>query len=113
MKNLPEKIYLNFGEITKEEFEESSFDEFADITWCQDKVFENDVEYIRKDVVDDMLKTAEDHAYFAGSEAMREKIMAKAIDTEIDAVCGVLNIAIPYHKGNVGDKVKVIVIKDE
>lgn len=68
----PEKIYLNFGEITKEEFEKSNFDEFADVTWCQDKVFENDVEYIRKDIVDNMLKTAEDHAYFAGSEAMME-----------------------------------------
>lgn len=35
---------------------------------------DGDTEYIRKDIVDDMLKTAEDHAYFAGSEAMREKL---------------------------------------
>lgn len=32
-------------------------------------------EYIRKDVVDDMLKTAEDHAYFAGKEKMREELL--------------------------------------
>lgn len=36
-------------------------------------MFPDSEEYIRKDVVDNMLKTAEDHAYFAGSEAMREK----------------------------------------
>ncbi len=34
---------------------------------------DSDVEYIRKDIVDDMLATAEDHAYFAGSENTREK----------------------------------------
>ena len=32
-------------------------------------------EYIRKDIVDDMLKTAEDHAYFAGKEKLREAIL--------------------------------------
>lgn len=40
----------------------------------------DDIEYIRKDIVDDMLKTAEDHAYFAGSEYMREEMMAKACE---------------------------------
>lgn len=54
MKNLPNKIYLNFGDITKEEFEESDYNEFCKIdeyavTYCEDKVFDNDVEYIRKD----------------------------------------------------------------
>lgn len=36
--------------------------------------FEN-TEYIRKDYVDEMLKTAEDHAYFAGQEKFREKLI--------------------------------------
>lgn len=54
MKNLPEKIYLNFGEITKEEFEADDYnefyklDEFA-VTFCEDRVYDTDVEYIRKD----------------------------------------------------------------
>lgn len=38
---------------------------------------DGDTEYIRKDIVDDMLKTAEDHAYFAGGEAMREKAISR------------------------------------
>ena len=32
-------------------------------------------EYIRKDVVDGTIKTAEDHAYFAGQEKFREKLI--------------------------------------
>ena len=55
MKNLPEKIYLNFGEITKEEFEADDYNEFCKIdeyavTYCEDMVYDTDVEYVRKDV---------------------------------------------------------------
>lgn len=32
-------------------------------------------EYIRKDIVDETIKTAEDHAYFAGQEKFREKLI--------------------------------------
>ena len=32
-------------------------------------------EYIRKDIVDETIKTAEDHTYFAGQEKFREKLM--------------------------------------
>lgn len=38
------------------------------------------VEYIRKDLVDDTVETAEDHAYFAGSESMRTKLLEWARD---------------------------------
>ena len=31
--------------------------------------------YIRKDIVDETIQTAEDHAYFAGKEKMREELM--------------------------------------
>lgn len=41
---------------------------------------EGDTEYIRKDVVDNMLQVAEDHAYLAGQEAMREKLIGKAYE---------------------------------
>ena len=54
MKNLPEKIYLNFGEITKEEFEADDYNEFCKldefaVTYCEDMVYDTDVEYVRKD----------------------------------------------------------------
>ena len=44
-------------------------------------------EYIRKDIVDEMLKTAEDHAYFAGSESMREKVIS-LIESRITEIMG-------------------------
>jgi hypothetical protein len=67
MKNLPEKIYLNFGEITKEEFEADDYNEFCKIdeyavTYCEDMVYDTDVEYVRKDV---FIKKAEEFIYSA------------------------------------------------
>lgn len=54
MRNLPDKIYLNFGEITKEEFEADDYNEFCKldefaVTFCEDKVYDTDVEYARTD----------------------------------------------------------------
>ena len=44
------------------------------------------IEYIRKDIVDETIKSAEDHAYFAGQEKFREKLLewVKNKITEID-----------------------------
>lgn len=44
------------------------------------------VEYIRRDIVDGMLATAEDHAYFAGSESQRVKL-EKIKDNFIEKAC--------------------------
>lgn len=43
-----------------------------------ERISENGSEYIRKDIVDNMLATAEDHAYFAGSESTREELKKEA-----------------------------------
>lgn len=59
MKEMPERIYL--------------FD-------CNDAMtipLEGDTEYIRKDIVDEMIKTAEDHAFFAGTEYTRKEMVDK------------------------------------
>ena len=46
MKNIPEKMYLQIGEDAdlEEDFNDLSLE---DITWCRDKVFDNDIEYVR------------------------------------------------------------------
>ena len=80
MKEMPERIYL--------------FD-------CNDAMatpLEGDTEYIRKDIVDEMIKTAEDHAFFAGSEYARKELIEKAcqyirehrfyVDTEDNGIAG-------------------------
>lgn len=60
----PEKIYIqtNAGEAFSSKWTTIPF-----------RDFEN-TQYIRKDIVDE-IKTAEDHAYFAGQEKFREKLI--------------------------------------
>ena len=45
-----------------------------------EKRHDYDVAYIRKDIVDEMIKSAEDHAFFAGQEKLREKLIKWAED---------------------------------
>lgn len=52
---------------------------------AHDRWFEGDkpndkfVEYIRKDIHDDTVKTAEDHAFLAGAEWEKEKVQGKPV----------------------------------
>lgn len=45
MKNIPNKIYLQFGELTEEEKREVDFNDLSEVCWCQDKIFDTDIEY--------------------------------------------------------------------
>lgn len=51
----------------------------GDKSWYTEKDYisqpPTSVQYIHKDVVDETIKTAEDHAYFAGQEKFREKLL--------------------------------------
>lgn len=40
--------------------------------------------YIRKDIVDETIQTAEGHAYFAGKEKMREELLEWAKETYLN-----------------------------
>lgn len=50
MKNIPSKIYLNLG--LQEVSADIDFNELSEITWSQDKVDADDIEYVRKEPVD-------------------------------------------------------------
>jgi len=43
----------------------------------------------------------------------KQQMMKDAVDTELDEVCGVLTVHIPYHNGVVGEKVKLILVKED
>lgn len=68
------------------------------------------------------IELAEDHAYFAGSVNEREKLLKNAVDGEISSVdvgddSYVKKFKIPelqeaIRKFNVGDKVRVIIVKE-
>jgi len=50
MKNLPDKIYLNLGDLSEEEYNELDFNDLSEVTWSDDDVQGRNVEYVRKDV---------------------------------------------------------------
>lgn len=90
------------------------------------KVF---IDTLKSTDVDKIVELAEDHAYFAGSEKMREKIMAKAVDAVVSQVPCANEIIfysphVTYKNSNIvtdmmnlelekGDLVKLIVIKTQ
>ena len=49
MKNLPEKIYLNLGDLTEEEYNETDFQDLSEVTWSEDDVQGRNIKYVRKD----------------------------------------------------------------
>ena len=57
MKHIPNKIFLNIG------FKPEKGDDFNDlqeVTWCVDKVNDNDIEYQRKPIWHDLVKNQKD-----------------------------------------------------
>ena len=57
MKHIPNKIYLNVGCDTREV---KDFSELSEVTWCADKINDNDIEYQRKPIWHDLRKNPND-----------------------------------------------------
>ena len=57
MKNIPNKIYLNIG---YEPEKDDDFNDLGEVTWCVDKVNNNDIEYQRKPIWHDLRKNPKD-----------------------------------------------------
>ena len=51
--------------------------------WEGDKPNDMFIEYIRKDAHDDIVKTAEDHAFLAGAEWEKERINGNTLDAYV------------------------------
>ena len=58
----------------------------GNLSYSTEKIYLSMEEYIRKDIVDETVKVAEDHAYFAGKEKLRENILewAKLMRNDYD-----------------------------
>ena len=57
MKNIPNKIYLNIGYDPEKG---DDFNDLGEVTWCVDKVNDNDIEYQRKPIWHDLRKNPKD-----------------------------------------------------
>jgi hypothetical protein len=53
IQSAPKKIWLNIGDTDPEEVAENNWqwDQLSDVTWCQDKIDQCDIPYIRADQV--------------------------------------------------------------
>ena len=51
IKNAPKKIYLQIGEIDKNETADFNkiYDNFTEVTWCKDQIYDSDIEYRLKE----------------------------------------------------------------
>jgi hypothetical protein len=51
VKQIPDKIYLQVHGADKDDLTAAELKEFApngDVAWCEDKIFDTDIEYVRK-----------------------------------------------------------------
>jgi hypothetical protein len=48
MKNLPEKLYLQIG---REAEQAGDFYNLSGVSWCSERIYANDVVYVREDIV--------------------------------------------------------------
>lgn len=61
--NTPEVIYLQVcGECHDNDCEECNFDDLAEITWCKDRIYDNDVAYYSEEHIRQVLKQVVDDA---------------------------------------------------
>jgi len=52
IENLPSKIYLQvFGDEEPLENEVINFDDLSEISWCQDKIYPHDLEYVNAEYI--------------------------------------------------------------
>jgi hypothetical protein len=51
MTNIPKTIYLQIG---KECSTDEDFKDLAEVSWCAEKIFENDIEYVLKEKEEDL-----------------------------------------------------------
>lgn len=52
MKNQPQKIFLQIGEDTEPE---TPFDKLSEVSWCEDRIFENDLVYVQEPTRESLL----------------------------------------------------------
>jgi len=51
MKKIPKEIYLNIGEISKEQLQDLDFNDLHEVTWSDTRINENDVKFVLSNVV--------------------------------------------------------------
>lgn len=88
MKNIPEKIYLQVGDLADEEIRETDFNDLSeeDITWCVDKVFPTDIEFACTGSEEENLRKLEDEKWEQRRwELVKTIVHGQMSDPELEA----------------------------
>ena len=72
MKNIPEKIYLQVGEDVEQDEDFHNLYREA-VSWCDERIFHNDIEYIRKDLIPQYMQCDEACEYHCTKNGEQEK----------------------------------------
>lgn len=51
MKNTPKKIYLQIGDTFDGDLDGDDFGQLVEVTWCKDRIWKTDLEYVSVDAV--------------------------------------------------------------
>lgn len=76
MKNIPHKIYLQTGLENNAEMCDD-FNELDGISWCADKIYKDDLQYISVDFIFSRIKELETEYYSENSISIRMNIASK------------------------------------
>ncbi len=87
IKNIPEKIYLQVGDEPADDFCE------MEITWCTDKIYESDIDYVLKNDNSDLIKDIEERIKSNGRDAkiINDYTIACILETEDNFLQSILN----------------------
>ena len=57
MKDVPEIIYLQVGELPGDVLDEVNFHDLDEVSWCEDKINDQSIKFIRPDSIAGQLET--------------------------------------------------------
>jgi hypothetical protein len=66
MKNIPDKIYLQIGENA----DDVDFNDLYEITWADEPIFDNDIEYVNHELFNKFI----DEHYSHSSESYKQEL---------------------------------------
>ena len=70
MKDIPETIYLQVGEIYDDDKDILSFHDLNEVTWSEERVFDNDIKFIRPDSLQGQLTVLEELVKTYGNRSL-------------------------------------------
>lgn len=86
MINQPKKIYLQVGDTFDGDMTDYDFKQLSEVTWCDERIWKTDLEYISADSVRDLLGRWKKHAAEFREQWPGENVAPNTIEVLIEAI---------------------------